>query len=115
MLGKNRRSSRITADKSWFGNTPWRLFVFAGSLAGKSGLGQKMLDWPGGMVLQKLFGLTRLAENPESASGLSVILVIGGLALPAGNSWTTPCFPRSRPSPLPSNFGSLKSGLSSAN
>ena len=65
-------------------------------------------------VLQKLLGATRLAVKPESASGFRVILVIGGLALPAGKAWTTPCFPRSRASPLPSNVGSLKSGLSSA-
>ena len=43
-----------------------------------------------------------------------MILVIGGLALPAGKAWTTPRFPRSRASPLPSKVGSLKSGLSSA-
>src|SRR5262245_37668650 len=100
------RCPRITADRSWLGYTPCGLLVFAGSVAGKSGLGQKMLDWAGGTVLQKLFGLTRLALKPESGSGARVILVIGGLALPAGKAWTTPCFPRSRASPLPSNMGS---------
>src|SRR5215471_12653682 len=113
MLGRYRRSSRMIADKSWLGNTPCGLLVFMGSV-GSSGRGQKMLDWAGGTVLQKLFGLTRLAAKPESASGLRVIVVIGGLAVPAGKAWTTPCFPRSRASPLPSNMGSLKSGLSSA-
>ena len=73
-----------------------------------------MRDWAGGTVLQKLLGLTRLALKPESASGFRAILVIGGLALPAGKAWTTPCFPRSRASPLPLNMGSTKSGLSSA-
>ena len=43
--------------------------------------------------------VTRLALKPESESGLRAILVIGGLALPAGKAWTTPCFPRSRASP----------------
>src|SRR6266481_9192798 len=114
MLGRYRRSPRINADKSWLGNPPCGLFVFAGSVAGKSGLGQKMLDWAGGMVLQKLLGTTRLALKPESASGFRVIVVIGGLALPAGKARTTPCFPRSRASPLPSKMGSLKLGFSSA-
>src|SRR5262245_50459812 len=123
MLGRYRRSPRITADKSWLGNTPCGLAVFAGSLAGKSGRGQKILDWAGpngGTMLQKLLGgkalgsPVRLAVKPESASGLRMILVIGGLELPAGKAWTTPCFPRSRASPLPSNMGSLKSGFSSA-
>ena len=69
MLGRYSRSPRITAERSWFGNTPCGLFVFAGSVAGKSGLGQKMLDCAGGTVLQKLLGATRLALKPESASG----------------------------------------------
>ena len=43
-----------------------------------------------------------------------MILVIGGLVLPAGKAWTTPRFPRSRASPSPSNMGSTKSGSSSA-
>src|SRR5262245_34714377 len=114
MLGRYRRSPRINADRSWFGNTPCGLLVFTGSVAGKIGFGQKMRDWPGGMLLQKLLGLTRLAVKPESASGLRVILVIGGLELPTGNACTTPCFPRSRPSPSPSKVRSRKSGLSSA-
>src|SRR5215510_16024652 len=119
MLGRYSRSPRINADKSWLGNTPCGLAVFAGSLAGKSGRGQKMLDWAGGTVLQKLLGgkalgsPVRLAVKPESASGFRVILVIGGLELPAGKAWTTPCFPRSRASPLPLKSGSLKLGLSS--
>src|SRR5688572_27783325 len=79
-----------------------------------AGFGQKMLDWAGGTVLQKLLGLTRLTAKPESLRGERVILVIGGLVLPAGKAWTTPCFPRSRASPLPLNVGSLKLGLSSA-
>ena len=62
------RFPRITADRSWLGYTPWGLFVFAESV-GSAGFGQKMLDWAGGTVLQKLFGLTRLAEKPESGSG----------------------------------------------
>ena len=62
-------------------------------------------------MLQKLFGATRLAEKPESASGLRVILVIGGLALPAGKAWTTPCFPRSRASPLPSKVRVVEVGV----
>ena len=72
-----------------------------------------MREWAGGRCVQKLRAV-RLALKPESASGDRVILVIGGLALPAGKAWTTPRFPRSRISPLPSNMGSLKSGLSSA-
>src|SRR5262249_9488457 len=114
MLGRYSRLPRIKADRSWLGNTPCGLFVFAGSVTGKSGLGQKMLDWAGGTVLQKLLGLTRLALKPESGIGARVILVIGGLELPAGKAWRTPRFPRSRASPLPSKVGSLKSGLSSA-
>ena len=58
--------------------------------------------------------VVRLALKPESAIGARVILVIGRMALPAGKAWTTPCFPRSRFSPLPLNTGSTKSGLSSA-
>src|SRR5215510_13755491 len=108
MLGRKRRLPRIKADRSWFGNTPCGLFVFAGSVIGKSGLGQKMRDWPGGTVLQKLLGLTRLALNPESGRGARVILVIGGLELPAGKAWTTPCFPRSRASPGPPLISSAK-------
>ena len=69
------------------------------------GSGQKMRDWAVAAVLQKLKGATRLALKPESVIGARVILVIGGLALPAGKAWTTPCFPRSRASPLPSNIG----------
>src|SRR5262245_52202691 len=113
MLGRYSRSSRINADRSWLGNTPCGSLVFMG-FARLSGSGQKMLDWAGGTVLQKLLGVTRLAVKPESASGFRVILVIGGLALPAGKARTTPCFPRSRASPLPSKVGSLKSGFSSA-
>src|SRR5512132_879695 len=71
-----------------------------------------MREWAVG--LQKLFGLTRLARKPESGSGESVILVIGGLALPAGKAWTTPRLPRSRASPLPSKMGSVNVGFSSA-
>src|SRR4029450_11964207 len=97
----------------WLVNRPCGLLVLSG-VATSSGSGQKVSDWAVVAVLQKLFGLTRLAVKPESASGLRGILVIGGLALPAGKAWTTPCFPRSRASPLPSNMGSLKSGLSSA-
>ena len=37
MLGRYRRLPRITADRSWLGNTPCGLFVFTGSVAGKSG------------------------------------------------------------------------------
>src|SRR5215475_9287754 len=111
MLGRYKRSSRINADRSWLGNTPCGLLVLSG-LPRLFGSGQKMSDWAVAAVLQKLFGLTRLAVKPESASGLRVILVIGGLALPAGKAWTTPCFPRSRASPLPPKMGSLKSGFS---
>src|SRR5215831_7660017 len=113
MLGRKRRMPRIKADRSWLGNTPCGLFVFIGSV-GSSGFGQKTFDWAGGTVLQKLLGLTRLALKPESGIGARVILVIGGLELPAGKAWRTPRFPRSRASPLPSKVGSLKSGLSSA-
>src|SRR5262245_32767045 len=113
MFGRKRRSSRISAEKNWLGNTPCRLLVLIGSV-GLSGSGQKIPDCAGGIVLQKLFGLIRFAEKPELASGFKTILVISGLELPAGKDWTTPCFPRSRPSPLPSKRGSLKSGLSSA-
>src|SRR4029434_39229 len=67
ILGRKRRLPRINADRSWLGNTPCGLFVFAGSVTGKSGLGQKMRDWPGGTVLQKILVLTRLAIKPESA------------------------------------------------
>src|SRR5215470_17176194 len=112
MLGRYSRLPRINADNSWLGNTPCGLAVFNG-LVGLSGSGQKMLDWAGGTVLQKLNGLTRLAAKPE-AIGFRVILLIGGLALPAGKARTTPCFPRSRASPLPSNLRSLNSGFSSA-
>ena len=113
MLGRNTRSPRISAEKNWLGKTPCGLLVFIGS-AGLSGSGQKMLDWAGGTVLQKLFGATRFAEKPELASGFRTILVTVGLELPAGKAWRTPCFPRSRASPLPSKRGSLKSGFSSA-
>ena len=61
------------------------------------------------MVLgQKLLGATRLALKPESAIGARVILVIVGLAFPAGKAWTTPCFPRSRASPGPLSISSAK-------
>jgi hypothetical protein len=74
--------------------------------------GQKMLDWPGGTVLQKLFGVIRFTEKPESASGFRAILVIGGLELPAGKAKTTPCFPPiALPPPLPLNLGSLEIGV----
>src|SRR5262249_17241642 len=76
------------------------------------GSGQKIREWA--TAPQKLFGEIRLAVKPESARGFSVILVIGGLPLPAGKAQTTPCFPGSRASPLPSKLGSLKSGLRSA-
>src|SRR5262249_7833331 len=71
-----------------------------------------MLDWAGGTVLQKLFGINRLAVKPESARGFRVILVIGGLGLAAGDGWAAPCFPRSRALPLASKLGSLKMGFS---
>src|SRR6266481_9966145 len=111
MLGRYSRSSRINADKSWLGNTPCGFLVFMGSV-GSFGFGQKMREWAA--APQKLLGATRLASKPESASGFRVILVIGGLALPAGKARTTPCFPRSLTSPLPSKMGSLKLGFSSA-
>src|SRR5215510_5103428 len=114
MFGRSRRLPRINAEKSWFGNTPCGLLVFLGSVTGKVVSGQKILDWAGGTVLQKLLGLTRFAEKPESASGFRTIFLIGGLELPAGKAKTTPCFPRSRASPLPPNLASLKSGFSSA-
>src|SRR5262249_57169967 len=78
------------------------------------GSGQKIRDCSVPDMLQELFGEVRLAAKPESARGFSVILVIGGLALPAGKAWTTPCFSRLRPSPLPSKLGSAKLGVSSA-
>src|SRR5215469_4677326 len=80
---------------------------------GSAGSGQKIREWAA--APQKLFGEIRLAVKPESARGFNVILVIGGLPLPAGKAQMTPCLPRSRASPLPSKLGSLKSGLSSAN
>ena len=107
MLGRYRRLPRIKADRSWLGNTPCGLFVFRGSVR-SFGFGQKMLDWAGGTVLQKLLRLTRLALKPESAIGARVILLISGLALPAGKAWTTPCFPRSRASPGPPRMSSAK-------
>src|SRR5262245_9661491 len=113
MLGRYKRSPRINADRSWLGNTPYGLLVLSG-LPRLFGSGQKMSDWAVAAVLQKLLGLTRLALKPESGIGARVILVIGGLELPAGKAWRTPHFPRSRASPLPSKVGSLKSGLSSA-
>src|SRR5262245_37766124 len=104
---------RITADRSWLGYTPCGLFAFTGSVPGKLGSGQKIKEWGWGSIA---FGqkAVRLAVKPESGRGARVILVIVGLELPAWKAWTTPCFPRSRASPLPPKVGSLKSGFSSA-
>src|SRR5262245_20875736 len=107
MFGRKRRLPRINAERSWLGNTPCGFMVFIGSV-GSAGFGQKMLDWAGGTVLQKLLGVTRLALKPESARGARVILAIGGLALPAGKALRTPCFPRSRASPGPPLISSAK-------
>ena len=69
MLGRKRRLPRISAERSWFGNTPCGFIVLMGSV-GSFGFGQKMLDWAGGTVLQKLLGATRLAENRNRVEGL---------------------------------------------
>src|SRR4030095_10464949 len=84
ILGTYRRLPRINADRRLLGNTPCGLLVFAGSVTGKVGSGQKMRDWAVAAVLQKLLGLVLLALNPESASGFRVIFGVRGLALPAG-------------------------------
>jgi hypothetical protein len=53
--------------------------------------GQKISEWAA--APQKLFGIIRFALKPEFARGFRVILVIGGVKLPAGKAWTTPCSP----------------------
>src|SRR4029453_1722984 len=107
MLGTKRRLPRINADRSWLGNTPCGLFVFKG-FVGSVGSGQKMLDWAGGTVLQKLLGLVRLAVKPELAIGARVIFMGVTLGLPAAKAWTTPCFPRSGASQGPPGMSSAK-------
>src|SRR5262245_46865791 len=76
------RLPRITADRSWFAYTPCLLTALTGSVPGRVGSGQKMFDWG---WTPMAFGqkFVRLAEKPESGSGARVILVIGGLLLPA--------------------------------
>ena len=104
---------RMTAESSWLGYTPCGLFALTASVPAAFGSGQKISEW-GWAPMALAQKAVRLAEKPESGSGESVTLVIGGVELPAGKAWITPRFPRSRASPSPSKFGSLKSGLSSA-
>jgi len=62
------------------------------------------VGWAGGMVLQKLLGVTRLALKPASGGALG--MVIGGWHCPSEGLDDPLVSPGSRASPLPPKVGS---------